>query len=274
MAIGEPAFPIAPAPPTALAPPTAHGHPSPAARGEVSDMEIEAARAGDGGSASRRSTMAGGRDSLPLVDAAGGRLSLGGEGVKAEEGMGMGMGMEDDVMMGQDDDFRMDDDDYPPPPPEEQDGVGAGAGLSPSKLEGEEELLEEGEEEGLAAASPPAARAGGEGEGGEEVAFVWHPNTVKILLFLRRQIKGKRAVSLKKLAAEASRTNVAKFFWELLQLKTWDFITLEQRDAYGDILIGPGRRFRDEIVAAAGNEDEEGEGETGDDDSEAVEAAA
>lgn len=270
MAIGELTLPIAPAPPTPL-----HGPSSPAAATRegasalgASDMEIEQARAGGDGSASRRS-VAGGRDSLPLAaEGAAGRLSL---GVKEEGG-------EEDMMMLQDDDFRMDDDYMPPPEEDEAAAAGAGA-LSPSKLEGEEELLEEDEEEGEG--SEEAASSPGRGQRGEEeeeVAFTWHPNTVKILTFLRRQIKGKRPVSLKKLAAEASRTNVAKFFWELLQLKTWDFITLEQPEAYGDIVIGPGKRFRDEIVSAAPAKGEEGSSEDGstedDEESEAREVAA
>eukprot|EP00624_Nannochloropsis_granulata_P002272 evm.model.NODE_21577_length_8844_cov_12.987676.4 len=131
-------------------------------------------------------------------------------------------------------------------------------GMEAKGEEGEED--EEEEESGIGAR---LRQPRGQGEEEEEVNFVWHPNTVKILTFLRRQLKGKegrkRGVTLQMLAAEASRANVAKFFWELLQLKTWDFVQLEQRVAYGDIVILPGRRFR-EAVKVEKEEEEEEEG--------------
>ena len=40
-----------------------------------------------------------------------------------------------------------------------------------------------------------------------------------------------------------SRRNAASVFFEMLQLKTWDFIDLDQDESYGDITISPGIRF-------------------------------
>jgi len=40
-----------------------------------------------------------------------------------------------------------------------------------------------------------------------------------------------------------SRRNASSVFFEMLQLKTWDFIELDQERAYGDIVISPGLRF-------------------------------
>ena len=188
--------------------------------GEEEEEEIEQARAGGN---SRRESAAVGRDSLPLAGGeAGGRLSK-----EVEEGGGM----EEDMMMMQDDDFRMDDD-YLPPPEEEEEGAGEGGMPGSASKRRSSGLGFEGgmliEEEG-----------GGEEEEDDHVPlrplrqqeeeptnFVWHPNTVKILTFLRKQLKGKqRQVSLQKLAAEANRANVAKFFWELLQLKVRFFLS-------------------------------------------------
>ena len=204
-------------------------------------------------------------------------------------------GEEEDMMMMQDeDDFRMDDEDNMPPSPREgEEGREGGAFQPPSaskrrssglgfeddvmmgmeeegeegREEGEEE--EEEEEEGQRGIGARLRQSrGGQGEEEEEVNFVWHPNTVKILTFLRRQLKGKegrkRGLTLQTLAAEASRANVAKFFWELLQLKTWDFVQLEQRKAYGEIVILPGRRFGEAIKVET--EEEEGEEEEGPED--------
>jgi chromatin segregation and condensation protein Rec8/ScpA/Scc1 (kleisin family) len=39
-------------------------------------------------------------------------------------------------------------------------------------------------------------------------------------------------------------------FFELLQLKTWDFLELEQDESYGDILVAPGSRFDEEVPSA------------------------
>jgi cohesin complex subunit SCC1 len=40
-----------------------------------------------------------------------------------------------------------------------------------------------------------------------------------------------------------SRRNAASVFFEMLQLKTWDFIEVEQTEPYGEITISPGLRF-------------------------------
>ncbi|GAB5033325.1 mitotic cohesin [Nannochloropsis oceanica] len=254
--------------------------------------EIEQTRAGEGG---RRETVEEeGRDSLLLAGEAVGRMSKGME--EREEGGGEGMrtgwrGDEEMMMMQDGDDFRMDDEEYLPLPPSSEGGEEEGAFQPPSvskrRSSGmgfEEDVMmgmeakgeggeEDEEEEGGIKARLRQPR--GQGEVEEEVNFVWHPNTVKILTFLRRQLRGKegrkRGVTLQTLAAEASRANVAKFFWELLQLKTWDFVQLEQRMAYGNIIILPGRRFREAIKVEREEEEEEQE-ERGPEEEESVAA--
>jgi chromatin segregation and condensation protein Rec8/ScpA/Scc1 (kleisin family) len=36
-------------------------------------------------------------------------------------------------------------------------------------------------------------------------------------------------------------------FWEILQLKTWDFIDCGQEEAYGEIIIEPAARLHEAI---------------------------
>lgn len=200
-------------------------------------MDIEAARAGQ--DSMRRESLPSRRGSLQLIE--GGHQSRGLE----EDG---GPAFEDDMMM-QDDDFRMDDDFLPPeeeqlPPPPAGDKDMSGMGLLDEDWGQEKPEGEGGEEE-----QDNMMKKGGEEEEEAEVNFTWHPNTVKILTFLRRHIKGKRAVSLKKLASDASRSAAAGCFFELLQLKSWNFVELAQREPYGDIMISAARRFNDEIPA-------------------------
>eukprot|EP00529_Nitzschia_sp_RCC80_P016279 CAMPEP_0113494326 /NCGR_PEP_ID=MMETSP0014_2-20120614/29048_1 /TAXON_ID=2857 /ORGANISM="Nitzschia sp." /LENGTH=673 /DNA_ID=CAMNT_0000388213 /DNA_START=238 /DNA_END=2259 /DNA_ORIENTATION=- /assembly_acc=CAM_ASM_000159 len=86
----------------------------------------------------------------------------------------------------------------------------------------------------------------------------WHPHTVKVLKHLQSHMRDPDADSrtgdddedlpdhlqfqemTKKVT---SRRNAASVFFELLQLKTWDFIDVGQEDEYGDIKIAPGVRF-------------------------------
>ncbi len=51
---------------------------------------------------------------------------------------------------------------------------------------------------------------------------------------------------LKDIAPGLSREAAARTFFQLLQLKTWDYIHLEQSHAYGDIVITGGHRFSHE----------------------------
>lgn len=87
----------------------------------------------------------------------------------------------------------------------------------------------------------------------------WHQHTVKVLKHLQRSMRdpdaaktdGKDALvdlpdhlKFQEMTKKVtSRRNAASVFFELLQLKTWDFIDVDQEDEYGDITIAPGVRF-------------------------------
>lgn len=47
----------------------------------------------------------------------------------------------------------------------------------------------------------------------------------------------------------ASRRTAAGVFFELLQLKTWDYIDLEQDISYGNIKVSPGLKFGEDPPA-------------------------
>lgn len=75
----------------------------------------------------------------------------------------------------------------------------------------------------------------------------WHKHTVKVLSMLKKQMgngdddkEGAANVSelsYDKLSEGCSRHTAASVFFELLQLKTWDFIELDQEESYGDIKV-------------------------------------
>ena len=77
----------------------------------------------------------------------------------------------------------------------------------------------------------------------------WHQHTVKVLQMLQRNIGDDtgehQAVSYDALSKNCSRRTAASVFFELLQLKTWDFIEIDQQDPYGDIDISAGMRFKE-----------------------------
>lgn len=94
----------------------------------------------------------------------------------------------------------------------------------------------------------------------------WHKHTVKVLELLKRNmpvndndtdndddeqnednnVGSKQQLSYDKLSYGTSRRTACGVFFELLQLKTWDFIELEQESSFGDILIKPGKRFHEQ----------------------------
>jgi cohesin complex subunit SCC1 len=100
---------------------------------------------------------------------------------------------------------------------------------------------------------------GGEGKTTRSMAH-WHPHTKKVMSMLETQFevhddvsynkisgvnapKGKRATAESK---KVGRRTAAGVFFELLQLKTWDFIEVAQPDgAYADIFVSKGPRFDD-----------------------------
>lgn len=83
----------------------------------------------------------------------------------------------------------------------------------------------------------------------------WHKHTVKVLSMLKNQIANTEdtemyaskggELSYDQLSKGCSRHTAASVFFELLQLKTWDFIELDQEESYGDIKITPGIRFHE-----------------------------
>jgi cohesin complex subunit SCC1 len=84
----------------------------------------------------------------------------------------------------------------------------------------------------------------------------WHKHTVKVLAMLKRNMAatdetdGVKQLSYDKLSYGISRRTACSVFFELLQLKTWDFIELDQEESYGDIKITPGIRFTEEAPTA------------------------
>jgi hypothetical protein len=52
-------------------------------------------------------------------------------------------------------------------------------------------------------------------------------------------------LSYDKLSYGVKRRTACGVFFELLQLKTWDFIELKQEESYCDIRISPGVRFHE-----------------------------
>jgi len=52
-------------------------------------------------------------------------------------------------------------------------------------------------------------------------------------------------LSYNDLSTGCSRRTAAGVFFEMLQLKTWDFVELEQEESYGDITLTPGIKFHE-----------------------------
>lgn len=90
----------------------------------------------------------------------------------------------------------------------------------------------------------------------------WHKHTVRVLQHLQQNMRDPDRTTddddneeYENLPGQlqfqqmskhiSSRHNAASVFFELLQLKTWDFIELDQEEAYGDISISPGVRFHE-----------------------------
>lgn len=92
----------------------------------------------------------------------------------------------------------------------------------------------------------------------------WHKHTEKVYTMLKRNMaegeddeneddddilgdaQPTKQLSYDKLTAGISRRTACSVFFELLQLKTWDFIELDQDESYGDIKISAGVRFNEE----------------------------
>jgi len=76
----------------------------------------------------------------------------------------------------------------------------------------------------------------------------WHPHTVKVFGMLKRNMTdGERnELSYDEISKGCSRKTAASVFFELLQLKTWDFIEVHQDESYADIQVQKGARFVDD----------------------------
>ena len=76
----------------------------------------------------------------------------------------------------------------------------------------------------------------------------WHKHTVRVYKHLQKSLNHndheKDSVDFSQLTKHVvSRRNASSIFFEMLQLKTWDFIELQQDESYGNIAISAGVRF-------------------------------
>jgi cohesin complex subunit SCC1 len=94
-------------------------------------------------------------------------------------------------------------------------------------------------------------------------ATKWHAHTVQVLTMLQRNIGNGSATGddddesapqqsgkpttlhFNAISKNCSRRTAAGVFFELLQLKTWDFVELDQDEPYGDMSISAGTRFHE-----------------------------
>lgn len=79
----------------------------------------------------------------------------------------------------------------------------------------------------------------------------WHKNTVKVFEVLKHNLADSDQVSFDVLSKNTSRRTAVGFFFEMLQLKTLDYIDIQQGKSYGDIRISPGVRFAEDPPAQA-----------------------
>jgi hypothetical protein len=62
--------------------------------------------------------------------------------------------------------------------------------------------------------------------------------TTKVLEIMKVQLEERETVTFEELTAGASKRTAAACFLEILQLKTWDLIEVEQPHPFDDITIG------------------------------------
>ncbi|RLN94884.1 hypothetical protein BBJ28_00002445 [Nothophytophthora sp. Chile5] len=78
----------------------------------------------------------------------------------------------------------------------------------------------------------------------------WHPHTVKVMKVLRKSLHNKEEVTYKQLTRKTrDRRTAAALFFELLQLKTLDYVDVAQSEPYADIKISKTTRFSETIPA-------------------------
>jgi cohesin complex subunit SCC1 len=96
-------------------------------------------------------------------------------------------------------------------------------------------------------------------DAGTATTSKWHKNTIKVFEVLKKNLISpdghdhedidattkKDFVSYNTLSDGVSRRTAAGFFFELLQLKTLNYIELNQDESYGDITISAGVKFNE-----------------------------
>ncbi|GLD95922.1 hypothetical protein PINS_up004600 [Pythium insidiosum] len=82
----------------------------------------------------------------------------------------------------------------------------------------------------------------------------WHPHTVKVMKVLRTSLQEKTEVTYNQLTKNTqNRRTAAALFFELLQLKTLNYVDINQTRPYGDIKIAKATRFAEHIPAVDGD---------------------
>jgi cohesin complex subunit SCC1 len=167
--------------------------------------------------------------------------------MRQEEDVEAGRFADDDAMdhfdMGGGDDafgYGGDDDGVPEMPADTSFGSYIDAGVGKNSMGGEEFAL--GAVNDIQADANASVHVDAAGN-------KWHPHTTKVLGMLRNNMEGEKSLSFTTLSEGCSRRTAAGVFFELLQLKTWDYIDVNQADAYGDITVAPGVKFNDEAGA-------------------------
>ncbi|GMF14524.1 unnamed protein product [Phytophthora fragariaefolia] len=90
--------------------------------------------------------------------------------------------------------------------------------------------------------------------GASSAQHKWHPHTVKVMKVLRKSLHNKEEVTYKQLTKKTQdRRTAAALFFELLQLKTLDYVDVEQSAPYSDIKISKSARFSEHIPAVDAN---------------------
>ena len=82
-------------------------------------------------------------------------------------------------------------------------------------------------------------------------ASKWHPHTRKVYQLMREELQDKSATttaSFQSLTEGCSRRTAAAIFFEVLQLKTWDILEVDQKSAYGDIVLTTGPKFEEGVL--------------------------
>jgi cohesin complex subunit SCC1 len=131
----------------------------------------------------------------------------------------------------------------------------------------DEELVEDGEEDdlNLGLVNDMAVDSDEEGEDRQTLGDIpesttkWHKHTVRVFKHLKKCMRDPSAAPIGDdeeaqdlpeqvqffdiIKKVKTRRNAASVFFEILQLKTWDFIEVDQDEPFGDITISPSVRF-------------------------------